>query len=89
MAERVATELAGPLGRTGAQELVRRLARQAADTGRPLGGLLAGDPQVREHLDETTVDRLLDPKDYLGSAAELIDRALAAHRARRAGADGP
>jgi 3-carboxy-cis,cis-muconate cycloisomerase len=89
MTERIATELAGPLGRTGAQELVRRLARQAADTGTPLRSLLAGDPQVREHLDEAGIDQLLDPQDYLGSAAELIDRALAAHRARRGGADGP
>ena len=51
--------------------------------------MLAADPAVREHLDEADLDRLLDPQGYLGAAAELIDRALAAHRARRAGADGP
>ena len=89
LAERIATELAGPLGRGPAQELVERLARQAAGSGRPLGEVLAADPAVRDHLDEADLDRLLDPQGYLGMAAELIDRALAAHRARRAGADGP
>ena len=88
LTERVATELAGPLGRPPAQELVGRLARQAAGTGRPLRAILAADPQVREHLDESAIDRLLDPDGYLGSAAELVDRALAAHRARRAGTGG-
>ena len=62
-----------------------RLSRQAAGTGQPLRSLLAADPQVREHLDEEDLDRLLDPKGYLGSAAELIDRALTAHRARTVG----
>jgi 3-carboxy-cis,cis-muconate cycloisomerase len=89
LAEPVANQLAGPLGRAPAQELVQRLAGQAAGTGRPLGEVLAADPAVREHLDEADLDRLLDPQGYLGAAAELIDRALAAHRARRPGAEGP
>jgi 3-carboxy-cis,cis-muconate cycloisomerase len=84
-AERVATDLAGPLGRVGAQDLVGRLSRQAAGTGKPLRSLLAADPQVREHLGEEDLDRLLDPRGYLGSAAELIDRALTAHHARTVG----
>jgi 3-carboxy-cis,cis-muconate cycloisomerase len=80
LTERVATALTGPHGRVGAQDLVRRLSRAAADSGRPLRELLAADPAVREHLEETDLDRLLDPEDYLGSAGQLIDRALAAHR---------
>ena len=80
LAERVAAALAGPLGRTGAQDLVQRLSRRAADTGQSLRAELAADPTVREHLDETGLDRLLDPEGYLGAAEQLIDRALAAHR---------
>ncbi len=75
----------GDFGRVGAQDLVGRLSRQAAGTGQPLRSLLAADPQVREHLGEEDLDRLLDPRGYLGSAAELIDRALTAHRARTVG----
>jgi 3-carboxy-cis,cis-muconate cycloisomerase len=83
LAERVAAALAGALGRRGAQELVGRLSRQAADGGRPLRAVLADDPTVRAHLQEADLDRLLDPNGYLGSAAALIDRALTTHHARR------
>jgi 3-carboxy-cis,cis-muconate cycloisomerase len=62
---------------------VRRLAGESADSGRPLRAVLAADPTVREHLDEAGLDRLLDPEGYLGAAEQLIDRALAAHRAVR------
>jgi 3-carboxy-cis,cis-muconate cycloisomerase/3-oxoadipate enol-lactonase len=86
LAERVAGALAGALGRAGAQELVRRLSHQAAETGRPLRAVLLADATVREHLDEAEVDRLLDPEGYLGSAGRLVDRALAAHRDRGHGA---
>jgi 3-carboxy-cis,cis-muconate cycloisomerase len=88
LAERVAGALAGALGRVGAQELVQRLSREAADTGRPLRAVLLADPTVREHLDEAAVDRLLDPAGYLGAAGPLVDRALAAHRARMRQAAG-
>jgi 3-carboxy-cis,cis-muconate cycloisomerase len=37
---------------------------------------------VREHLSESDLDAALDPMAYLGSAGELIDRALDAHRAQ-------
>jgi 3-carboxy-cis,cis-muconate cycloisomerase len=81
LAERVAGALAGPLGRAGAQELVQRLAGEAADRGRPLRRVLLADPVVRQHLDAAAVDRLLDPAGYLGSAAAFVDRALSAHQA--------
>jgi 3-carboxy-cis,cis-muconate cycloisomerase len=82
LAEPVAAALAGALGRIPAQDLVRRLSRQAAGTGRPLGEVLAEDPTVRSHLEEADIDRLLDPEGYLGSAGQFIDRALAAHQGR-------
>jgi 3-carboxy-cis,cis-muconate cycloisomerase/3-oxoadipate enol-lactonase len=83
MAERVAAALAGPLGPGPATELLRRLSQAVAGTGRPLRQVLADDPAVGEHLDPAAIDRLLDPEGYLGSASALIDRALAAHQARR------
>jgi 3-carboxy-cis,cis-muconate cycloisomerase/3-oxoadipate enol-lactonase len=82
LAERVAGELAGALGRVAADDLVRRLGREAAARGRPFREVLAADPRVRQHLDEAALDRLLDPDGYLGSAGRFVDRALAAHRAR-------
>jgi 3-carboxy-cis,cis-muconate cycloisomerase len=80
LTERVAGALADALGRVAAIDLVQRLAREAAGSGRPLREVLAADPTVREHLQEADLDRLLDPEGYLGAAGQFIDRALAAHR---------
>jgi 3-carboxy-cis,cis-muconate cycloisomerase len=80
LTERVAGALADALGRVAANDLVQRLAHEAAASGRPLREVLAADPTVREHLEEADLDRLLDPEGYLGSAGQFIDRALAAHR---------
>jgi 3-carboxy-cis,cis-muconate cycloisomerase len=83
LTERVAGALAGSLGRAEAGDLVQRLAGEAADSGRPLRELLLASETVRAQLDEGEVDRLLDPEGYLGSAGRFVDRALAAHQARR------
>jgi 3-carboxy-cis,cis-muconate cycloisomerase len=82
LTERVAAALAGTLGRVAANDLIQRLAGEAADSGRDLREALLADPRVSARLDEAEVDRLLDPDGYLGSAGQLVDRALAAHRAR-------
>jgi 3-carboxy-cis,cis-muconate cycloisomerase len=85
LSERVAAALADSLGRVAANDLVQRLAGEAAAGGRPLRDVLLADPQVRAHLDEAGIDRLLDPEGYLGAAGQLVDRALADHRARLGG----
>ena len=89
LAEHVAAALAGPLGRVGAQELIRRLAREAVETGTPLQAALLADPTVREHFEEADLDRLLDPEGYLGTAEQFVDRALAAHQHWRRGIGVP
>jgi 3-carboxy-cis,cis-muconate cycloisomerase len=81
LTERIAGTLAGTLGRVAAGDLVQRLASASAGSGRPLREVLLADPTVRARLDEDEVDRLLDPEGYLGAAGQLVDRALAAHRA--------
>ncbi|MFG1928101.1 3-carboxy-cis,cis-muconate cycloisomerase [Cryptosporangium sp. NPDC048952] len=68
LSENVSGALAETLGRSAAHDLVKN-------------AVLAGRP-LREVLDEAGVaaDPVLDPANYLGSADELVDRALAAHR---------
>jgi 3-carboxy-cis,cis-muconate cycloisomerase len=73
MAERVATALAPELGRLQAHELVER----AAASGEPFADAL----ERATELGRAQIERLLDPSEYLGSAGEFVDRALAAHRA--------
>ena len=83
LTERVAGALTNGLGRGPAQELLRRLSQTAADTGQPLRQVLADDPTVAQHLDAAAIDQLLDPEGYLGTASQLINRALTTHHARR------
>ncbi|MFF6779428.1 3-carboxy-cis,cis-muconate cycloisomerase [Streptomyces sp. NPDC012510] len=72
VSERLAAELAPVLGRARAGELLTRAARRVHSEGRPLGELLAEEPELQD-LD--LVD-LTDPARYTGCAGVLTDRAL-------------
>ena len=82
MSESVAAALAPALGRSDAQDLVEQAARRSVDSGRPFRDVLLELPQVAGALGRDRLDAALDPASYLGVTNALIDRALAAHRAR-------
>jgi 3-carboxy-cis,cis-muconate cycloisomerase len=81
MSESVAAALAPLLGRADAQELVERAARSAVDNRRDFRDVLLELPAVADGLGPERLDAALDPAGYLGVTGDLIDRALAAHRA--------
>jgi 3-carboxy-cis,cis-muconate cycloisomerase len=81
MSESVASALTPALGRADAQDLVERAARESVQSGRAFRDVLLEQPAVADSLGSGGLDAALDPGAYLGVAAELIDRALAAHRA--------
>jgi 3-carboxy-cis,cis-muconate cycloisomerase len=83
LAERVTTALTPALGRLAAHDLVEEAAREAVAGDRGLADVLEQRAPVREHLGPGGAAALLEPAGYLGSAGALVDRALAAHRARR------
>jgi 3-carboxy-cis,cis-muconate cycloisomerase len=64
------------------RETVRRAALESAESGRPFAETLAG-------AGVEGADELLDPAGYRGSAELFVDRALAAHEARRAAPPAP
>ncbi|QFR01420.1 3-carboxy-cis,cis-muconate cycloisomerase [Streptomyces phaeolivaceus] len=72
VSERLAAELAPVLGRARAKELLTRAAKRVYAEGRPLGELLAEEPELKG-LD---LADLTDPTHYTGSAGALTDRAL-------------
>ena len=84
LAERVTVALAGSMGRPAARRLVEEAARRAGEDGGGFAGALLAEPQVAAVLGPGELDRLLDPAGYLGAAGVFVDRALAAHRERRA-----
>ena len=82
MSESVAAALAPSLGRGDAQDLVEKAARRSVDSGRSFRDVLLELPSVTGSLSPDELDAALDPGSYLGVTAQLIDRALAAHRGR-------
>ena len=81
LAEAVVTALvAAGQDRSSAKAAVSTATRRAAESGRPLREELIDDVAVQLSADE--IDRALDPAAYLGSADELVERALKAHARR-------
>ncbi|MDQ6771504.1 MAG: 3-carboxy-cis,cis-muconate cycloisomerase [Candidatus Dormibacteraeota bacterium] len=79
--ESVATRLGDRLGHGPAHDLVAAAAGRTA-AGQGLREVLLADPAVTAVLSPAEIDDALDPAHYIGSAVELVERALAAHRAR-------
>ena len=90
LAEAVAMALATHLG-TGSSARTRGAvpARAEHRRHRPLLAVLDGDASVRAHLSTRDLERLLDPRNYTGSASALVDRALSAYSTRGIAASGP
>jgi 3-carboxy-cis,cis-muconate cycloisomerase len=78
-AARMRTNLGATGGRLLAEKVAtvipRELVEQAATSPEPFADAL----ERVSTLSRAEIDRLLDPAGYLGSAGELVDRALAAH----------
>jgi 3-carboxy-cis,cis-muconate cycloisomerase len=81
MSESVVAALSPALGRADAQAVAEKAARQSVDSERPFRDVLLSVPAVADSLGPDGVEAALDPTSYLGVTSELIDRALAAHRA--------
>jgi 3-carboxy-cis,cis-muconate cycloisomerase len=83
LSEAIAIALAKHIGRTPAHQLVERAAHRALESGRPLRDLLLEDQEVRAHLSSAEIDGLLDPRNYTGSAASMIQQVLADEKKSR------
>jgi len=76
VAEAVMMGLAPKLGRQAAHDIVYDACRDAAQSGRALIEVLVENPQVGPHFQRAELERLLDPRNYLGSAGAMVDRSL-------------
>ena len=76
LSEAVNAALAPKVGRSTAHDLLRTATERAAAEKRNLADILKQLPQVTAHLTEAEIDRLLDPRAYLGSAQRFISRVL-------------
>lgn len=80
LTEAVAIALAKHVGRMPAHHLMEQASRRALESGRPLRDVLVEDQQVGDYLSVPEIDKLLDPKNYTGSAKSMIDRVLANYK---------
>ena len=79
VAEAVMMALAEKIGRGPAHDCVYGACRRALDSGTMLLDELRKERQVTTAIDAATLESLVDPAQYLGCAAQMIDRVLAAH----------
>ncbi len=77
--EAVQMALAGVMGRSAAHEHVQAAGKLTAAEHRHLREVIQSDAEIAKHLSAKEIDRLFNPKEYLGVAGELIDRVLRAH----------
>jgi 3-carboxy-cis,cis-muconate cycloisomerase len=82
MGEALSSALTESLGRGSAHELLEQASRSALERGVSLREAVLEIPDLVAALGEDGIDAALEPSAYLGSTAELIDRALAAHHER-------
>lgn len=76
VAEAVMMGLAPHLGRQVAHDVVYDCCRSALASDASFVELLAADAEVTKHLTRTEIEALADPKNYMGSAAEMTARIL-------------
>jgi 3-carboxy-cis,cis-muconate cycloisomerase len=82
-AEAVSAALAPLIGLSAAHDILRHAARQASETGRHLAEILKSIPAVTAHLSPAEIDRLLQPRHYLGSTKRFIERVIGEPDGRR------
>ncbi|MFN4278271.1 MAG: 3-carboxy-cis,cis-muconate cycloisomerase [Ferrovibrio sp.] len=80
MAEAVTMALGAKIGRLAAHQRVEAASKQAVSEKRHLRDVLAEDAVVVQQLGAETLAQLFDPLGYIGMAATLVDRVLAARR---------
>lgn len=75
--EAVMMALGPKIGREKAHDLVYKICCAAMESRQNFADLLKQNPEVSANLSDSEVDKLLDPKNYLGLCGEMVDQTLA------------
>ena len=79
-AEAVTMAMAAHIGKSAAHAFVDEASKKARESGKHLREVLAENPKVAQQLNSAELDRLFDPKNYLGASGDWIDRVIDASR---------
>ena len=77
VAEAVMMGLAPYIGRQDAHDVVYAACRTVNEQGGTLASVLSNMPEVSSRLDQTMIEQLTNPTNYLGMAPQMVDRVLA------------
>ena len=81
-AEAASMALGEKIGKAQAHEIVEAACGRARKDKRDLRTILSADPKVSAQLSTADLDRLFDPRNYLGAAEEYVYRVVAASRGK-------
>ena len=79
MAEAVMMDIAPKIGREPAYDLIKE-AIKGTPPGTPFKEVIQKSPRLLELVGAANVDRVLDPRNYLGAAPAMVDAAIAKAR---------
>ena len=79
-AEAVSMALADRMGKMPAHLLVEAACKKSVEQKRSLKDVLREEPGLRGHLTPADLESLFDARNYLGSAEEFVERAIAETR---------
>jgi 3-carboxy-cis,cis-muconate cycloisomerase len=82
VAEAVMMGLAPALGRQRAHDLVYDACRRALETGAPFLDVLKAEQEIADHFSAAELAALVEPANYVGVAAAMVDSVLAARKKR-------
>jgi len=74
--ENVMMALGPKMGREIAHDKIADICVQVAKGNGRLIDLLAADPEIAKIFDRAALEKLLDPRSYVGQSAAMVDRVL-------------
>ena len=83
-AEAVTIALSDKIGRSTAHALLESACNRARAEQQNLRNILSVDDKISPHLSSKDLDRLFEPKNYLGSAERFVDDVLAGYHSSHA-----
>jgi 3-carboxy-cis,cis-muconate cycloisomerase len=83
LAEAVAVALGEKIGRMPAHKIVEKASRRAVETSQSFQAVLMEDAEIRKHFSAEDIKRLLEPKNYTGSAEAMIEKVLSDRKRKR------
>jgi 3-carboxy-cis,cis-muconate cycloisomerase len=82
-AEAITAALGDKISRSQARELVDAASQRAIKENRHLRDVISDDQLISKHLAAEQLDNLFDPRNYLGTSNEFIDRVIQHYKSQK------